>query len=349
MKVKLSSYLVFIIVISLFSVGVIIIAFVGLDECVNLPDHLFNSGKDTNLSSFIKLFGAFLGGLLVLWGLIINIKRVHEQTKQNKIAERGQIGTRFKDATILLTQESVSANLAGIYALHQIAVEVYQSQDQTGYIKVINELLCAYVRENCPVKRIKGIAVELKRTKKDIIIQTIIDKLARDHNSKSIYKGIRLKLSNCNLSGLTLGGGCYKEAFFDGADLRGVLFGRADLEKAMLINADIYGANFVGSELIDVPLDGSIVQENFFQGAKLSYMWLHSNTIYNIRDNHQGEKYRESLFLIKAFSKEASFTEEELKNHFVFTHNNLRNSFLIYNSLKGAILIMDSKEYALPM
>lgn len=327
--------------------SIIALALAGYSKPLEWHNALFNEGKDTNLGGYVKLIGATIGGLIVFWGLLINNERVRQQTEQNKISERGQIGTRFKDAAQLLTQDSTSANLAGVYALHQIAIEVHKSQDQLEYIKTIHDLLCAYVRENCPVKREKGIIVETKRKKEDIVIQTIIDKLARDKNSELIYKDLRIDFSYSNLKELSLGQGYFKEAFLIGADIRGVLFGLSNLENAFLSKADLYGSNFVGSNLTDATLDDALLQRNYFQNAKLSYLYIHNSEIANILEDSSGEKYIKYFRLITAFPKSKIFTEEELEYHFEFTQENLSNKFLVYDSLREAILIMDKKEYKL--
>lgn len=116
-----------------------------------IQTHLFSpDGK--NLASFIKLLGAVIGMITVIWGIKINNDRVNQIAKQvekqNEITERGQINTRFKDAALLLAEDNTSANLSGAFALHQIAKDASLKVDKEGYVEIIHEILCAYVSEN---------------------------------------------------------------------------------------------------------------------------------------------------------------------------------------------------------
>lgn len=112
--------------------------------------------SDENMSrspgDIIRFMGAFIGGLLVIWGLWINNKRVKEQNKQNLIAEKSQINTRFKDAAILLGSRDISSMISGIYALHQIAADISKDKDQLGFIEVIHNILSSFFKEKCNYK-----------------------------------------------------------------------------------------------------------------------------------------------------------------------------------------------------
>ena len=54
---------------------------------------------------------------------------------------------RFKDAALLLGSQDSSSIFAGVFALHQIAVDC-KAQNRLEYVYIIKEIFCGKVREN---------------------------------------------------------------------------------------------------------------------------------------------------------------------------------------------------------
>lgn len=159
---------------------------------------------DAALGEYVKTMITVLGGALVLLGLWINNRRVAEQTRQNNITEKAQINTRFKDAATLLGSENVSSILSGIYALHQIALETsIGSKGQRGYVNIIHDILCAYVRENTDTiqNQDNGKAWRINK-KPTIVIQTVLKVLFK--NDRMVYSNLMTDLSDCVLEEINL-------------------------------------------------------------------------------------------------------------------------------------------------
>lgn len=72
----------------------------------------------------------------IVCGAILLVGNQYSANRRNIIIGKGNLDTRFKDAALLLAHENTSANISGIYALHQIAIEASKGDsDQQGYIK----------------------------------------------------------------------------------------------------------------------------------------------------------------------------------------------------------------------
>jgi len=123
-------------------------------------------GKDAKpeaktIAETLKYIGAFLGGVLVAINAYFIYKRAKALDENNKLVAKGQLDTRFKDAATLLAEENTSANLSGILALHQIAVEASKTEDQKDYVKVIKDILIAFIKENSVIEYEKDVNGEI--------------------------------------------------------------------------------------------------------------------------------------------------------------------------------------------
>lgn len=222
------------------------------------------------LGEYVKTVATVLGGALVLLGLWINNRRVAEQIRQNNIAEKGQINTRFKDAATLLGSENVSSILSGVYALHQIASESSVGDEiQKGYVRIIHDILCAYVRENTEtiVKEDDGREWRVN-SKPTIVIQTIIKVLFK--NNEFIYSDLMTDLSNC----------IFEDTDFDNAYIANVDFSKTKFIRSTanncsfvscyLENTFIDEVNFSGSSFDKIVFDNSHIKNTSLTESKLS-------------------------------------------------------------------------------
>jgi len=114
-------------------------------------------------SETLAYIGAIIGGIILLGNL-------YENARRNNLREKSNMDMRFKDAATLLGSQDTSSILAGIFALHQIAIDskLHYHKD---YASIIREIFCAQIREN-------------KESSKQFIIQTILDLLVKT----DIYK-----------------------------------------------------------------------------------------------------------------------------------------------------------------
>jgi len=193
--------------------------------------------RQTTIAEKLMYVGAFIGGIL----LVINAYQLY---RRNNLIAKGQLDIRFKDAATLLAAGNPSAELSGVHALHQIAIEASKTEDQKDYVGVIKDILITFIKEKSVVEFRKDETVETtylseiysptlrnaENRKTKTILQTIIDKLFRDKDCE-IYTKYPTDLSNTAL----------REINFSKAKLQGVNFDMAQLQ----------GANFYSSVDID--------------------------------------------------------------------------------------------------
>lgn len=247
--------------------GFVVLLISVIAYSLGIPEKLFNLTDETGKvqpnnvnGDFFKFILLIVGGIIAIYGLMVNYKRleitnrqVEQQTEQVKIAikqiqlaEKTQINTRFKDAAQLLASEHTSAILSGIYALDQIVVEVSQSDDEQykGYVKVVHDILCAYLRENSILDEL---GKPIKRNRPDIVFQTIVSQLFV--NNKAVYNGLEAELQKTYLAGLYLEGANLQRTVLLFTNLQYTILKRADLQSAFLALANLQGASLQGAKL----------------------------------------------------------------------------------------------------
>ena len=102
------------------------------------------SAKDFPLlaNEFRKTLAQIMGGLLLLVGLYLNLRRIKAVEREVKSSEEGQITERFTRAIEQLGSEKLAIRLGGIYALERI------SKDSKKDHWTVMEVLTAFIREN---------------------------------------------------------------------------------------------------------------------------------------------------------------------------------------------------------
>lgn len=197
------------------------------------------------LGEYIKTVATVIGGALVVLGLWINNRRVAEQTRQNNINEKGQINSRFKDAATLLDSGNVSSMLSGVYALHQVALESSVGDErQRGYVRIVHEILSAFVRENTEKIVNKEEGTEWLINKKPaIVIQTILTVLFK--SNEFIYRDLMTDLSHC-------------------------IFEDIELDQANIANVDFTKAKFIRSSAKDCTFTSCYMENTFIEDMDFS-------------------------------------------------------------------------------
>jgi len=246
----------------------ICIVVVGLCSVPFIWDNWF-FGKETTIAETLKYVGAFIGGILVIVNAYFVYKRTKEQNRSNNLVAKGQLDTRFKDAATLLASGNTSAELSAIHALHQIAIEASQTEDQKDYVKVIKDILIGFIKENSVFEYMEDengkilhdefrrpIIKEAKNTKSNIILQTIIDKLFKGSEC-IIYKiydaigEVPTDLSATVLKGIDFSHARLQGVIFENAQLQGVVFYFSKLQNANFVDADLQNADFWNAYNID--------------------------------------------------------------------------------------------------
>ncbi|MBK5722768.1 pentapeptide repeat-containing protein [Dysgonomonas sp. Marseille-P4677] len=233
------------------------------------------------LGEYVKTVATGLGGALVILGLWINNRRVAEQTRQNNIAEKGQINTRFKDAATLLGSGNVSSVISGIYALHQIALESSEEDDiQRRYVNIIHDILCTYVRENTDTIINEDTGKEWRvNSEPTIVIQTIMKVLFK--NNEFIYSDYMTDLSNCVFEDID-----FDNAHFSNVDFTKTKFIRSTAQNCSFTscymeNSFMDGMDFSDTSFDKVIFDSSHIKNTSFVSATLKECDFWNTIIFN--------------------------------------------------------------------
>lgn len=257
----------------------------------------FFGGNDATPAKILTYIGVICGAIIVVGNLYASDKR-------NTLAEKGQLDTRFKDAATLLANESTSAILSGIYALHQIAEETSRDESQKGYVKVIHNILCAYVRENW--RKPKEDSDEVKH-KPPIILQTIIDILFK--NKSYIYDELNSNLSHCFFSDIDFSESC----------INNVNFLNCTFIKGRFFNATINNVNFSDSTIDNVEF-GNLFTKTTFNIVQFNNSIFKNNVLlmYSIFKNVEFKNSTmNNVFFNSAILEEVDFSKSKLdKIHF---------------------------------
>lgn len=263
--------------------AIIAVAIAGYSKPNEWHNVLFKDGKDTNLGGYVKFIGAAIGGLIVFWGLLINNERVRQmaeqvknQNKQNEIAERGQIGTRFKDAALLLAEENISANLSGVEALYQIAKEEYINQTQNGYIQTIYRIFYSYLRENIGPRKEDSLSNTISGNRTPVI-QSIIDKLLKNEGEKIF------NISNINFRGFNFRNIDLESVYLEGANLQEANLQNVNLQKSNLQGANLVRAKLMSARLQYVNLKNATLKSASLQRSKLRHVNFTNATLDDVR------------------------------------------------------------------
>ena len=256
----------------------ILVFIISLSVLYLLPSQkqsLFFGGKKSP-SDILKYVGAVCGAIIVIGTLNetvqtnrLNVETIKIANEANYLNRKAQLDNRFIEANNLLASDNPSENIAGIYALNQIAIDASKDSIQKGYVAIVKNILCAFICENSDFEiesdgtentviisrsRFSG-SSEIKYSaengkfvgriiKPQIVFQTIINVLFVDETWE-IYKIYPTNLQNSVLSYLNL-----EKAHLEDANLKGAFFEFVEtssdthLESANLSEAYLEYANF---------------------------------------------------------------------------------------------------------
>ncbi|WP_328413545.1 pentapeptide repeat-containing protein [Streptomyces violaceus] len=225
-------------------------------------------GGDSGISrlTWLALAASMLPGLAALVALLFTWMSVGQTNKDLRIAEQGQITTRFNAAITNLGSESLDVRLGGIYALQRIMQD--SSRDQPTVVSVLS----AFVRQHAPVPVSGFKPAEEYRPPTDVAaVVSVLGNRSADRevteDGKPLY---RADLSSVDLRGLErevglTEGGMPRRSNFRFADLTG-----ADLRDAGLENFDLSGASLDNANMSGVRLPNADLRHAFLGGANLT-------------------------------------------------------------------------------
>lgn len=196
--------------------------------------------------------------------------------------ERGNTSQRFKDAVNMLDSDKINSCLGGIYALHQIA------KDNKEYNEQVFNVLIAFI--NTKTKYLpswKDIQKpERFNIRPSIEIQTIIKLLFSKQDC--IYKKLTATFENSKLYGADFSDLNFSKSIFKNVEIQNSKFNKTWFVKCHFVTvdftfSDFTNTNFTGSEfwnnssLICSGLTLSKFTGCFFQHTDFSCSRIHSN------------------------------------------------------------------------
>lgn len=335
---------------------------------------LYTLGLDRKdfFSVWIALFGAI--------GIAINIYQNHRRTtnqdkqlvNQNKQLEKqaeqiqlqgtqlelqnkSQRDSRFSKGVELLGNANESARTGAAYSLFFLAKDYPEE-----FAKPVFEILCSHVRSITNTEEYKRNNNERPSNE----IQSILDLLFRDDQSKLIFNGLkanlaysylnRAKLSEANLSeanlfqsnlsranltkvnlfqsnlsvtnlsGADLSGSDLSDARSFKANLSGTDLSGANLSKTILFQANLSEANLSEANLFQANLSNASLSESYLSGASLFKVILSGAILSNAN-------------LFKTNLSEADLSEADLSKAYL-SEANLSNANLLNTNLTEANL-----------
>jgi uncharacterized protein YjbI with pentapeptide repeats len=213
-----------------------------------------NFSKDNPKGELFKVILTSLGGIGVFYGLLLNSKRIRQQTEQNRISENSNSDKRFSDAIGYFSSDNTTTILGGVYALYQLAKE-----DQR-YRSIVANLLCSYLKEKSHTLYPQNLPV----FNAPILIQTIIDVLFDGSTfmdeqldlSNTLLQNVLFKneVTNCNFSQSRIYDSLFKKRTSDSN------FGGTEITNCYFCN-DTIDCIFIGSKLIETYFDKQIDDE----------------------------------------------------------------------------------------
>lgn len=301
------------ITIILLLVPTLIVSTISQRTCLK---YFGTSYKTEILKFFIFLIGSFtVIGTLIVAVETNKLSYTNNQLvlEHNKLIQKGQLDTRFKDAALLMSNENTSAILSGIHALHQIAIESSTDEKQPNiYANVISNMFCSYIEE------ISDLA-EIKYLKPKIIIDEIINKLFID--GAGVYLQYEKNINN--------------------ALLLEVQFFRGNIHNLNIRNSYLKSSFFHASEIMRLEIYDSVIDSCFFNenNAFIFQAWNSQiDKVHFLNGCYDFSGYncdiKNSIFQSPIHDNSIlSFTNGKISNSHIFTDTKEKNVYINFKDI----------------
>lgn len=193
-----------------------------------ISSYLFSS-EDRN-GELAKVILTMLGGIGVIYGLVLNSKRIKEQTRQNDITKINNVDNRFSEAIKHMESKEPAIVLGGIYTLFQLA------KADSRYPYIVYDIFTNYLRNDSQKY------LDIVDTGSIIMKEEFNSNIDSQEASYAVIKIIDLLISNDDL--------------FDKKTYQKILF------RKMLFN-DLTGFNFSLSYFYNCHFTGNLEKVNF--------------------------------------------------------------------------------------
>jgi uncharacterized protein YjbI with pentapeptide repeats len=237
---------------------------------------------------------AALPGLAAVWALLFTGREV-------RVAEQGQLTSRFNSAISNLGSPSLDVRFGGIYALERIMQD--SPRDQSRIVSVLS----AYARRHAPVPA-SGFAKEPKdifeaaKRRRPTDVEAVMNVLI--HRPPSRDGGAQLDWNTTDLRGLTLStwdlpeitklvkagtlprpraSASLRYAILYGADLRHATLAGLDMRDAEAFDANLSDADFLRVRLANASLQSADLTGALFVGTDLTGADLSSANLHEVQ------------------------------------------------------------------
>lgn len=241
-------------------IGAIVLIFFGV-YFNRLSKYFYGGQKVINhRGELLKVVLQFVGGVILLLGTYQSLEIVEAMNDNNILVEKGNIADRFKNAIIMLGDNSSSTRLGGIYALNNIA------SDSSEYREQIFNILVEYVSDKTkdltPWEDIPKPDRFLAQPSNEI--NTIMNLLFSKDNS--LYKNLKTTIENAKFYGAK-----FNNYNFSRCTFKNVEFQNSEFKHTWFIECNISNTDFTLSEFDNTYFSGSkIIMNTVFACSSLA-------------------------------------------------------------------------------
>ena len=215
----------------------------------------------------MKWLGFSMAGVLAVLQALASHRRAKAMEDTNVHTEEGQRQERLRNAIEHLGHESASVRLGGVYELVLLARNSRESR------KIVLDILCAHVRR---ITREDKYRKEYK-SKPSEEIQSLLSLIFVQE--REIFKDLKSNLNGSWLNGAILNGAQMQriilhEAHMQGAELKkahlqGAVLDGAQMQRTILRGAHMQGAKFYFAHLQESKLEKAHLQGAVFHGTNM--------------------------------------------------------------------------------
>ena len=238
-------------------VSIVWAAFISLWLVAIAVGFLFNKWEEVR--NFALLSTPLLGFPLLF-------HRTRLAGKQVDTDSRRLLADRYARSAELFASAELSARLAGLYALWDLAkeeVEIYHVR--------IMKILCAFIRNPPDLKEweLKDYRFLVHRPDMEAVLTLIRERNEKQCTHEHLVK-YHLNFRGANLRRVDFQGVDLRKCDLRGSDLRRADFRGSQLQDGILVNADLRRAKFLACDMVDTDSDGQLVNWTKLRGAAIN-------------------------------------------------------------------------------
>lgn len=282
-----SNKVICLVILLLILVGVVIVIFPFLEKNFSCLAEYYFGGEKSPKGELLKIILQIFGGIFLIIGAWATLRRV-------RIMEQNSVAEKFRNSIEQLESNKTSIVIGSLHSLNHIA------KTNSDYVQQIIGIFESHIRDRMDKEKDwKSLTwQEKKRYRLPTEVQTILDILFRNKNSK-IYQKTIIDLNRCKLHRANLNYANLKNAYLNKTKLQGAFLSYADMSNIDMEGADLSSAQLIGTNLIN-----SKISNSYFIGADMKATKLQ---FAKLRNSHFENAYISSAHFERAFLHKASF------------------------------------------